>query len=412
MIIKGQARGRFRQLVAHLLRTDENERVTLVACRGTVAQDVTGALVEMEALSQGIISQRPLYHASISPEAATPLTERQVQISADRLEQRLGLSGQPRLIVLHAKAGREHVHVVWSRIDAFRGKAIEDSWNYRQHEATARELEAVFGHRRVPDSGSWSRRGHRTPEDYEYRQAGRSKRPISATEVELTAIWDTTTRPDALCARLKASGYMLARGDRRVFVVIDRHGEVHSLTRRIRGATAQDIRSRLRGIDMGALPSVAEARAHHAVKGKTSMATDYRSAALEVSMPISRLRAARELPGHLPAIVQFRPAIVRAINVARSTYRPAAPMRSEHGFLGLVADHRGLRALILAAHQAKLALARRLHGRRDIHAVIAALNVERHAALEGLFRDQAVPTGTRRRWRRRGKLLRRTKPRS
>lgn len=236
MIIKGQARGRSRQLAQHLLRTDQNEQVRVIDCRGTVAQDVEGALAEMEALSAGVISQRPLYHAPISPEAATPLTDKQALIAADTLEQRLGLAGQPRLIVHHRKEGREHIHVVWSRIDALQGRAIPDSWNYRLHEVVARELETTFGHRPIPSSNAKPRRGRRPAQDYEYRQTERSGKPASAAAAELTALWDATADGTAFRECLSAAGYTLARGDRRVFVVVDRHGEVHSLARRIKGA--------------------------------------------------------------------------------------------------------------------------------------------------------------------------------
>jgi hypothetical protein len=149
MIIKGQARGRARQLAEHLLRADQNERIQLYECRGTLAQDVRGALDEMETRGLAGRTQRPLYHASISPEAATPLSGDQIRQAADRLEERLGLHGQPRIVVLHRKKERDHVHVVWSRIEVETGASISYSWNYRLHERTSRELEALFGHRPV-----------------------------------------------------------------------------------------------------------------------------------------------------------------------------------------------------------------------------------------------------------------------
>jgi hypothetical protein len=42
----------------------------------------------------------------------------------DRVEKALGLSGQPRAVVYHIKNGREHCHVVWSRIDYQNEKAV------------------------------------------------------------------------------------------------------------------------------------------------------------------------------------------------------------------------------------------------------------------------------------------------
>ena len=53
------------------------------------------------------------------------------------------------MVVVHEKEGREHCHIVWSRIDLDRMAAISDSHNYRKHEEVARELEREFGHERV-----------------------------------------------------------------------------------------------------------------------------------------------------------------------------------------------------------------------------------------------------------------------
>ena len=53
---------------------------------------------------------------------------------------------------------------------------------------------------------------------------------------------------------------MLARGDKRDFVVVDRAGETHSLSRRIEGAKAKDIRDRLADLDPASVPTVDQAR--------------------------------------------------------------------------------------------------------------------------------------------------------
>jgi hypothetical protein len=52
-------------------------------------------------------------------------------------------------VVVHEKEGREHCHIVWSRIDLDKMRTISDSHNYRTHEIVARDLEREFGHARV-----------------------------------------------------------------------------------------------------------------------------------------------------------------------------------------------------------------------------------------------------------------------
>ena len=53
---------------------------------------------------------------------------------------------------------------------------------------------------------------------------------------------------------------MLARGDRRDFVVIDRAGDDHSLARRL-GVKVAEVRARMADLDPASLPSVNEAKA-------------------------------------------------------------------------------------------------------------------------------------------------------
>jgi hypothetical protein len=59
------------------------------------------------------------------------------------LEERLGLKGQPRIIVHHVMKGRAHVHIAWSRIDTVRMRAIHhDRMKLRR---CAQERAAEFG---------------------------------------------------------------------------------------------------------------------------------------------------------------------------------------------------------------------------------------------------------------------------
>jgi len=59
-------------------------------------------------------------------------------------------------------------------------------------------------------------------------------------------------------------GYVLARGDRRGFVVVDPHGKAHNPARHIDGAKTKDVKALLSSLDPDQLPSVAEARTYQA----------------------------------------------------------------------------------------------------------------------------------------------------
>jgi hypothetical protein len=270
MVIKGGSVAGAGRLSAHLQRTDSNERIEVKELRGVAAADLRGALQEIEAAAAACPNcRKPLYHASISPRAGERLSDPQRYQAIDRLEKELGLTGQPRVVVLHVKDGREHCHVVWSRIDLVRLRAISDSHNYRKHELVARELERAFGHERVQGAhvGREGRpRPKRTPSHAEMQQGARTGISPQEARAHITKIWRQSDTGAAFAKALEASGWILARGDRRDFVAVDPKGGVHSLARRIEGATVRDVRARLVDLDPSALPSVAEARAMQRAK--------------------------------------------------------------------------------------------------------------------------------------------------
>ncbi|MFN8681300.1 hypothetical protein ACDP63_09115 [Paracoccus sp. P2] len=59
---------------------------------------------------------------------------------------------------------------------------------------------------------------------------------------------------------LEEKGYVLAKGDSRAFVVVDSFGDVHSLSRYVKGVRAKDINARLSALDAHGLPSVDQAK--------------------------------------------------------------------------------------------------------------------------------------------------------
>lgn len=263
MINKGTSvAGAFR-LAKHVTRTDTNERVDVKEIRGVVAEDVLGALREMEAVACGARTTKPFYHGSINTPADERMTDEQRAYAIDKLEAALGLTGQPRVVVVHEKKDREHTHIVWSRIDLDRMAAISDSHNYRKHEQVARALEREFGHERVQGAHAerdGKERPARTPSHSEMLQADRTGlSPHQAKEL-MTGIWNTTKNGKEFEAALAEKGWILARGDRRDFVAIDPTGGTHSIARRIEGAKAADVRQRFADIDPRDLQSVAEAK--------------------------------------------------------------------------------------------------------------------------------------------------------
>ncbi len=382
MIIKGRARGSSRQLAEHLLRTDDNERIHVCEIRGTVARDLPNALLEMEAFGAATRSSKPLYHASISPEAHTPLTPEQIAVAADTLGAALGLDDRPRVVLVHAKKGREHVHVVWSRVDIDNGRVVSDAWNYRAHEQAARALEALFGHRPVSPSRSTRRRKLPSSiEEYELRQGERTTRHVLTVTSELSKLWSEACDGGDFVSQLEAAGYQLARGDRRVFVVVDKHGEVHSLARRVVGAKAADVRGRLAAIDLDALASVAEARA--AMTMATASLAAFTTAAHEICAENPAQKSAISSHARFSRIESGF-----AIALANTKLHPdAREQRPVRFFLRRMPGFLAIRADILLAFASKLATAPNHQ--------IGRLLSEREAALEALDREHQKQSPTR-----------------
>lgn len=263
MIIKGKSRAGPQPLAKHLGNAEKNESVKLLETRGTVAQDLRGALVEMDAYAVGTRCQKSLYHAAISPEPPYRLTDEQRAETIDALEEKLGLQGHARVVVIHEKLGRQHLHVVWSRIDLEKMRAVSDSHNYRKHEEVARDLERRFGHNRVQGAHherDGVPRPERTPSRAELQQQERTGITGKAVKEEVTAAFRASDGPEAFRAALEERGYQLARGDRRDYVIVDRLGGVHSLVRRIDGMKAAELREFVGSLAAESVPTIEQAR--------------------------------------------------------------------------------------------------------------------------------------------------------
>ena len=115
MILKGSQRSGGADLATHLLNAHDNDTVEVAQIRGTTADDLHGAFAEFAAFATGTRCTKYLYSLSINPSA--PISRDQYIAAIDRIEECLHLKGQARAIVFHRKHGREHAHLVWSRID-------------------------------------------------------------------------------------------------------------------------------------------------------------------------------------------------------------------------------------------------------------------------------------------------------
>lgn len=257
MILKGSQRSGAAQLAAHLLNDQDNDHIRVFELRGFMATDLAGAFAEVLAISKGTQCRQELFSLSLNPPLEAVPDEDVFIRAADEAETRLGLSGQPRAIVLHEKEGRRHAHVVWSRIDAAEMKAINLPHFKRRLTDLTRELFLEHGWK-LPDG--LRHMGGRDPMSFslaEWQQAARTKRDPREIKDTLRDTWDRSDTRTALANALQERGFLLARGDRRGFVVMDFEGQVYSLPKWL-GLKTRDVKERLG--DPAKLPDLQAAR--------------------------------------------------------------------------------------------------------------------------------------------------------
>ena len=253
MILKGSQRGGGQDLAVHLMRTDDNEHVRLHELRDFAADDLRGAFKEAEGVARGTKCRQYLFSLSLNPpeDARVPVAD--FESAIDRIERKLGLSGQPRAVVFHEKEGRRHAHCVWSRIDAETMTAKPLPFFKNRLTDLSRDLYLDHGWN-LPRG--LAERGMRDPTNFtlaEWQQAKRQGLDPRWMKAALQDCWNRSDDARAFGQALTERGLHLARGDRRGFVVLDYDGDVHSLPRAL-GLKTKAVKDRLG--DGDALPSV------------------------------------------------------------------------------------------------------------------------------------------------------------
>ncbi len=266
MIPKGNQRSGGQQLATHLLNSYDNDRVEVAEVRGAIAQDLHGAFAEWYAEAKVTNCVKYLYSLSINPDHRQgPYTREHYYDFISRTEKSLGLAEQPRAVVFHVKHGRAHCHVVWSRIDSEKGKAVQLSHDRQKLRAVAQQyardhnltlppgMRNNRGKDRFPDHAKTENLGEKQQEE----RTGTSK--IQRME-EITRAWRESDDAPSFVKALEDKGYTFARGDKRSYVVVDLYGEIHSLSRQLDGVKSKELKARLAGYDLDKLPTAVAAQ--------------------------------------------------------------------------------------------------------------------------------------------------------
>lgn len=265
MILKAKERGDASQLARYLLSMRDNEHVELHEVYGFASDDLIDAFSEADAIARGTRCKNYLFSMSLNPPESAAVSKDVFEETADIIEKKLGLDSQPRAIVFHEKDGRRHAHVVWSRIDSQRMRAINLPHYKAKLRDVSRQLYLDHGwdmprglqDRRLRDPLSFTRE--------EWQQAKRVGLDPREIKSVLRQCWENSDNRASFEQALKEHGFILARGDRRGFVALDYQGEVYSLSR-YAGVKVKEMETRLGQPDQ--LPSVDEVKERLA-KGMT-----------------------------------------------------------------------------------------------------------------------------------------------
>ncbi|MCO5073043.1 MAG: relaxase/mobilization nuclease domain-containing protein [Rhizobiaceae bacterium] len=258
MILKAKERGDGPQLARYLLAMRDNDHVELHDVRGFASDDLLGAFHEADAIANGTRCRKHLFSMSLNPPAGENVSIEAFEQAISQIEQKLGLGNQPRAIVFHEKDGQRHAHVVWSRIDAGRMRAL----NMAHYKVKLRDVSKQLYHEHGWDMPrGLEDRSLRDPLNFtraEWQQARRAGLDPKQLKALFQKCWKQSDSGAAFENALKERGFTLARGDRRGFVAVDYRGEIYSLTR-LTGTKTKDVAARLG--DPKKLPSAEEARA-------------------------------------------------------------------------------------------------------------------------------------------------------
>lgn len=244
MILVGSQRGGAGNLARHLLNDIDNDHVTVQELRGFTARDLQGAFEEAHAVSLGTKCKQFLFSLSLNPPKDTQASIDDLLRAADQAEERLGLIGQPRAVVIHEKNGRRHAHVVWSRIDGEQMKAVNLPFFKTRLNSLSKDLFLEHGWE-LPDG--YKENGWKNPLNFtlaEWQQAKRLDLDPREIKQVFRQAWERSDGFQSFKAALEDSGYFLARGDRRGFVATDIHGEVYSVAR-MAGVKTKELNTRL-----------------------------------------------------------------------------------------------------------------------------------------------------------------------
>jgi hypothetical protein len=336
MIVKGNLHANGQKLAAYLITGKMGERAELVELRGFAFPDMRAAFIGVHTHAAATQCVKPFFHSYVRLPENEELFREQWQHIADRIEKQLGFDGQSRAIAFHHQpGGNTHMHIAWSRIDLEQRRARDPGLYKNKLKEISRQLECELGLTRI--SSEWPAGSKtRAPGRKEFEQARRLGTDLSGIREVIRTCWDIAENGRSFMTALAMRGLVLARGERRDFVVLDHAGGLHALSKRITGAKAAEIRARLADLDPTTLPSVSQAKTEQAENSEPAdthlLIADGNVVRLDPVTPKAAASMANSLgipprprAPAAPAIIDAAPSAVAAVERPEVAAAPVAP---------------------------------------------------------------------------------------
>ena len=197
--------------------------------------------------TRGRKGRRPALHLSLSWAPHEKPTHKQMISAAKECIEAIGYKDHQAVLVIHNDEPQPHIHIILSRVYPVTGVMVKPSYLKLKLSRWAEAYERRKGKIRCKQRVRNNRK----------RDQGKIVRYCPPV---IAKAWESTTNGKGFAKAIKASGYILARGDSCPYVVVDPYGDVINPTRQIADARAADIRARFADIDPKGLPSVEEAK--------------------------------------------------------------------------------------------------------------------------------------------------------
>ncbi|MFT3909736.1 MAG: relaxase [Ferruginibacter sp.] len=226
MVTRGKFRGNGAQLASYLLK-DSNDNVMILDISGTShTNNLKKSLIEMSLTSELTKSDKGLYHVQLSPEIGfdKSMTKDDWLKAVSIFENETGFTGQKRVLVMHEKNNRKHLHCVWERFDHEKGKMIPGNFSRLAQDRARIKIENELHHSRTP-----------------IRNLNREK-----MKEYLSDLWSKTKNADDFIKEAEKNGYVITAGTERPYVVIDKTGRSFNLVRQLEGIRTKDVRERFK----------------------------------------------------------------------------------------------------------------------------------------------------------------------